>query len=436
MPPLIAIIGRPNVGKSTLFNRLTRSRDALVDDAPGITRDRIYGTLRWEGVPMTLADTGGLDDAARDPLSEGIREQVDRAISEAQVLLFLVDGRQGAAPGDREIADRLRRTDKPVLLLVNKVDGPENDHLVSDFLALGFERVFPVSAAHGYGIKALMAELVRHLPQGGEDGEEARSTIAVAFIGRPNVGKSSLINRILGENRLLVSDLPGTTRDSVDTAFSWKGQSYLLIDTAGIRRRPRVRAKIEKFSVVKALQSLERCDVAVILLDAGEGVSEQDARICRYAFDRGRGIVLAVNKWDLMGEDPEKVRGFREGLTEALRFVSFAPRVYLSALTGAKVMAVFDRIQKVYRQYSLRLNTGQVNRVVHQIFEGHPPPKTGRGRAKFFYATQAETRPPTFVLFVNQPDLIPESYERFLIHRLRAELQLSLCVLRVKWKKK
>lgn len=436
MPPVIAIVGRPNVGKSTLFNRLTRSRDALVDDLPGVTRDRIYETVRWDDVSMTLVDTGGLDDRARDPVSEGVRAQVERAISEAQVILFLVDGRQGAVPGDVEIAERLRRTGKVVFLLVNKIDGPEHEHLTADFLGLGFDRVFPISAAHGYGVRTFMEELAGNLPEAQEQEKGEQEEIRVAFIGRPNVGKSSLINRILGENRLLVSDLPGTTRDSVDTPFLWKGQRYLLIDTAGIRRRPRVKEKIEKFSVIKALKALDRCHVAVILLDAAEGSSEQDARICRYAFDRGRGIVLAVNKWDLVRQDRGRAKAVREGISRDLRFVSYAPRVYLSALTGEKVMEVFQRIREVYAQYSLRLNTGQVNRVVHEIMQGHPPPRTGLGRPRFFYATQAETRPPTFVLFVTQPELIPESYERFLVNRLRAGFHLHDCVVRVKFKKK
>ncbi len=299
MNPILAIVGRPNVGKSTLFNRLTRSKRALVDNRPGITRDRLHGVITHEGFQMTLVDTGGFEDLGQDPLQKGVRAQVETAIQEADRVIFMVDGREGVLPGDEEMARLLRRTQKKVFLAANKIDGPENEHLANDFYQLGYETVYALSAAHGYGVKALLHELTQGLSPS-RDTSGNPDEIRVAVLGKPNVGKSSLINRILKTDRLVVSELPGTTRDTVDSTFSYGGRKYLLIDTAGIRRKSRVREKIDTFSMIKAIKSLDRCHVAVLLLDGAEGVSDQDARICGYAFEKGRGLVLAVNKWDLV----------------------------------------------------------------------------------------------------------------------------------------
>ncbi len=435
MAPIVVIVGRPNVGKSTLFNRLSRSRDALVDDQPGITRDRLYAPVHLEGKRVILVDTGGFEDLGRDTLLEKVRDQVQRAIEESDKIIFMVDGRQGVMPGDEEIMHLLRRSQKKVILAVNKVDGPEHDSLLLDFHRFGLEAVYPVSAAHGYGLRPFVEDLVRDLPQG-EGEEEAEDHIRVAVLGRPNVGKSSLINRILGQERLLVSEVPGTTRDAVDSLFQWRDRSYLLIDTAGIRKKARVKEKIEKFSVLKAIRGLERCHVAVILLDADRGVSDQDARICGYALERGRGIVLAVNKWDLVAKDPKKTVHLKSDMERRLKFVSFAPRVNVSALTGARVMKVFDNIDRVYNQFSRRVNTPEVNRVIQKVLERHPPPRIGRGRLKVFYATQIRNRPPTFALFLNRPDMLHFSYERFLINELRQHLELDATPIRLQLKKR
>jgi len=336
MTALIAIVGRPNVGKSTLFNRLTRSRDALVDDQPGVTRDRLYASVNWGAASFTLVDTGGFDESEDEPLLERVRAQVLRAVEEADRIIFMVSGRDGLLPGDEELADLLRRTHKPVFLAVNKVDGPEHQNLENDFYRLGLDKVHAISSAHGYGVSAFMDELVRGLPAP-DVREKEGDAIRVAIVGRPNAGKSSLINRILGSDRMVVSDLPGTTRDSIDTLCTLKDQSYLIIDTAGLRRKARVKEKIEKFSMIKALRSLDRCHIAVVVLDAAEGVAEQDARICGYAFERGRGLVLAVNKWDLVKKDDEKRKHIQEGIDRQPHFVSFAPRLNMSALAGAGV---------------------------------------------------------------------------------------------------
>jgi len=435
MSRIIAIVGRPNVGKSTLFNRLSRSRAALVDDQPGVTRDRLYASIMYEGVSLTLVDTGGFEDLGQDPLLREVRAQVEKAVEECDRVIFVVDGRQGLAPGDMEMADVLRKSQKKVLLAVNKVDGPEHDHLTHDFYALGLDAPYPISAAHGYGVREFMGEVVKGL--GASEAErDDPNQIRVAVLGRPNAGKSSLINRILREDRLVVSELPGTTRDTVDALFRYNGREYLLIDTAGIRKKAKVREKIDRFSMIKALRSLERCHVALILLDADEGVSEQDARICGYAVDKGRGVILTVNKWDLVKGEPRKKALLERGIERQLKFVPFAPRIHVSALTGERVMKIFGKIDTVFDQFSTRIGTGVVNRAIQQIIEKHPPPRAGRGRLKFLYATQTRTRPPTFVVFVNRPDMIHFSYERFMMNQLREELGLTATPVRITFKQR
>ena len=435
MNPIVAIVGRPNVGKSTLFNRLSRTRDALVDDQPGITRDRLYALVRWGEHNLTLIDTGGLEVAQDEPLSEKVKEQAVRAIEEADKIIFMVDGREGIMPNDEDIAHLLRRSQKDVLLAVNKIDGPEHDHLVSDFYRLGMKTAYPLSAAHGYGLKALMEGVVEGLPEAEPEGR-ADDRIRVAILGKPNVGKSSLVNRILGSDRLLVSELPGTTRDAVDTPFSLQGKDYLLIDTAGIRRKTRVREKIDKFSMIKALRSLDRCHVAVIVLDAEAGVADQDVRICGYAFERNRAVILAVNKWDLVKHDVHEKKRLSDAVERQLKFLSFAPRVHVSALTGEGVMELLRHMERLYEQYDRRISTGAVNRAISDMILKRPPPDRGQRRLKVFYATQVKTRPPTFVVFVNRPDMGHFSYERFMINQLRDTLGLHLTPVKLIFKKR
>lgn len=432
---ITAIVGRPNVGKSTLFNRLSRSRDALVADQPGITRDRLYASILWKDTPLTIIDTGGFDETYDQPLLAKVREHVVKAIEEAHGIIFIVDGPQGIMPADEEMAEILRRCGKPVFLAVNKIDGPEHESLVYDFYKMGIEKAYPISAAHGYGLKALMEDIIKGVPKSMSENDN-HSQIRISILGRPNVGKSSLINRILGFDRLLVSDLPGTTRDTVDTHFHWKGKDFLLIDTAGIRRRGRVKEKIEKFSMIKALRSLERCHVAVILLDAWAGIADQDARICGYAFEKGRGIILAVNKWDLVKKDADKKRILDDAVDRHLKFVSFAPRINLSALTGERVTKLFSKIDLLYGQFRRKIGTGALNRAIEEMIQDNPPPRTGRGELKLYYATQTATGPPTFVIFVNQPDKIHFSYKRFLINQLREHLGLDLTPIRLVFMKK
>ncbi|MFP3927653.1 MAG: ribosome biogenesis GTPase Der [Desulfobacteraceae bacterium] len=428
--PVIAIVGRPNVGKSTLFNRLTRSRDALVDDRPGVTRDRLYAAVRWNEVPVQLVDTGGLAPQEKGSLVQRIREQVVEAVDQADRIIFMVDGRRGPTPEDREIADMLRRAGKSIFLTINKVDGPEQDALALDFYELGLGEARPISAEHGYGVRGLMDEVMKGLEPAAEDEAEPHR-IRVAVVGRPNAGKSSLINKILGMERLLVSDEPGTTRDSVDTPFSLRGRDYLLIDTAGLRRRAKVKERLEKFSMIKTLRSLDRAHVAVVLLDAAAGVAEQDARICGFALERGRALVLGVNKWDLVKGDPTRRREIAAAVERRLGFVSFAPKVHLSALTGQGLGGLFRSIEEVWEPFCTRVGTGELNRAVGEILSEKPPPRAGGGRVKLYYATQTGTRPPTFVVFVNRPDLLPESYRRFLANRIKERFGLSRVPLRI-----
>jgi GTPase len=430
MTAIIAIVGRPNVGKSTLFNRLSRSMDSIVDDQPGVTRDRNYATVNWEGKSFIIVDTGGFDEKDDGPFSDQVRQQVIKAIEEADQILFMMDGRSGLVPADEEVAAILRRYDKKTYTVVNKIDSPEKENLLHDFYSLGVDTIYPLSSAHGYGLRTLMDDIAGAVPDDTEQ-VESQNQIRVAIIGKPNAGKSSLINKILGHERMLVSEIPGTTRDSVDISINRGEKEYLLIDTAGIRRKSKVSDKIDKFSMIKAIRSIERCHIAIIMIDAFEGISEQDARICGYALDRMRGVILAVNKWDLVKNDPERIKQLDLDMDRQLQFVSYAPRVNISALTGERVNRIFEKIDAVYKQFDMRVNTGDVNRLIEEMILKRPPPLVGRTRLKFYYATQTSTRPPTFLLFVNYPKAVHFSYERFIVNQIRSNLGLENIPVRV-----
>jgi GTP-binding protein len=429
MKPIVAIVGRPNVGKSTLFNRITRSRDALVDDLPGVTRDRIHGDAEWDGVPFTVVDTGGFAGDSEDGFAAQIRFQVQQAIDDADLILLVLDGKNGISPYDRDLVERLRPVAKPVLYAVNKIDGLEQEDRLYEFYSLGLEQVHPLSAEHRYGLNDLMDLLVSQLPDGG--GAEDVDEIRVAVVGRPNVGKSSLINRILGQKRLVVSDVPGTTRDAVDSLFRIGPTTYRLIDTAGIRRKGKVSRKLEKYSVIKALRSLDRCDVALIVIDAAEGITDQDTSIAGYAHQRGCGCVFLLNKWDLVEKTTNTARRHQEALRHAAKFLSFAPSLTISALTGQRVTKLFGHVNDVYRQYVTRIATGRVNRIVERAIQTNEPPLIRGRRLKFYYATQVTAKPPTFVLFVNAPDAVHFSYRRYLTNQIREETGLDRTPLRL-----
>ena len=431
MKPIVAIIGRPNVGKSTLFNRITRTKDALVDNFPGVTRDRHYGDANWNDVEFTLVDTGGF--TAGEDFADEIRFQVHQAIEDADVILLLFDGKGGISPFDKDILSLLRNIDKPIFYAVNKIDGAGQEIYLSEFYQLGLETLYPVSAEHRYGLTDLLDELARVMtglaPDPHDNPDE--DMIRLAVVGRPNVGKSSLINRILGQNRLLVSDIPGTTRDAIDSVCKSNGKSYLLVDTAGIRRKGKVSRRLEKFSVIKALKSLDRCDVALIVMDAKEGVTDQDISIAGYAHDRGCGCIMLINKWDLVEKDGKTVKAYYERLEDRAKFLSFAPAMTISALNGQRVSKIFKLVDEVYDQYVHRISTGQLNKIMEKAIEKNSPSLHRGQRIKFYYAAQISTRPPTIVCFVNYPQAVHFSYKRYLLNQLREESGLDKTPIRM-----
>jgi GTP-binding protein len=430
--PLVAIIGRANVGKSTLYNRLTRTNQALVADVPGVTRDRRYGRLAWDDHTVLLVDTGGLV-GGEDDLSGLVRRQAQAAVAEADVILLVLDGRQGPQAGDAEVVDYLRRTAKPTLLVVNKIDHPGLEARLPEFYQFGLAPLYPVSAAHGLGLGAMLSALGEILPPPRELPTPAPG-IRVAILGRPNVGKSSLINHFLGEERLLVSPQPGTTRDAIDSPLRWAGVDYVLVDTAGLRRPSRVAPGLERQMVLKTIKALSRAEVAALMLDAAEGLTGQDLRILDLIDNEGKGCLVLMNKWDLVRPDPDQAQALLQEVTARLEFMAYAPILPVSVKTGFNLKQVFPLIQAIHSQSGARAGTGDLNRLLAEIIGRVPPPRY-RGRPlKFYYLTQPETQPPTFIAFVNQPQGVPDHYRRYLIKQLREKLGLSYAPLRLFFK--
>jgi GTP-binding protein len=434
MKPLVALIGRTNVGKSTLFNRFTRESRALVDDRPGVTRDRLYGSVSYDEHSFLLVDTGGFG-GLEDNLSGQVRRQAEMAAGEADIIIFMVDGRQEIQPDDLEVAQFLHRSGKPILLAINKIDGPKQEALLPEFFRFGLTPLYPVSAEHGLGLQTLLEAVISHLPQETEP-SEPHAGIRVAVLGRPNVGKSSLINRILGEDRLLVSDTPGTTRDAIDAPLIWDGDPYVLIDTAGIRRRSRVHENLERGMIWQALRAMHRADVIVVLLDVQEGLTEQDLRILNLIAQAGKGCLIGLNKWDLLEGNVKEEKLLLSRLHESLELMSYAPVLPISVLTGYQVAKVFPMINQIYQQLQFRATTGELNRIFADIVSAHNPPRFRHRSVKFYYVTQAETRPPTFVAFANIPGAVPESYRRYLANQLRERLALPYAPIRLHFKGK
>ncbi|MDR2550281.1 MAG: ribosome biogenesis GTPase Der [Desulfobulbus sp.] len=428
---LVALIGRPNVGKSTLFNRLTRRRDALVDPTPGVTRDRHYATVRWEDHPFILVDTGGIDDED-DTIVNHIRHQALLAVDEADVIFFLMDGREGLTPSDIEIVDLLRRTEKRVFYIVNKIDSPEiEDTLLPPFWELGVEELWALSGDHGYGLDTLMTGLLPHLEKDAPVDNLPDNTVRIAFLGRPNVGKSSLINAIIGQERMVVSEIAGTTRDSVDTLVSRDPYTYLLIDTAGIRRRGKTTDKLEKFSILKSLRALGRCDIALVLIDAEEGITEQDTKVIGYTQEQGRAVIICLNKWDLIKDEPKRQERLLEEVRMAVKFIPFAPVLKVSALAGTGIKRLFPEIGKVHRQYRQRFTTAALNRLLAEAVARHEPPFYHGRRLKFYYTAQLGTAPPLFAVVASDPKGIHFSYQRYLVNSFREGLGLDRVPIRL-----
>jgi GTP-binding protein len=419
LKPIVAIIGRPNVGKSTLFNRLIQLRTAIVEDVPGITRDRLYADCEWLGTEFTLVDTGGLDPFSDEEIRVQARRQAEEAVREADLIIFVVDSQQGLHPADSEVAELLRATDKPVVLAVNKVDDPSHDIRKYEFYELGLGDPVPVSAEHGQGTGDLLDRVVTHLPEPSVTEPEPDDAVRVALVGRPNVGKSSLINRLLGEERVIVNEEPGTTRDAVDIPVEYGEHSMLLIDTAGMRRKARIKNAVERYSVLRGLRAIERAHVVLAVLDASRKIAEQDKKIAGYGHNRGKATVFVVNKWDLVEKSDETSREYRQTIADEFSFMTYAPVLFVSAKTGQRIMRLPEAVLEVRERQLQEIPTGELNRIIREAVMMRPPPGRKGVKLRIYYGTQTRTAPPTFLLFVNDPELVHYSYERYLKNVLR-----------------
>ena len=417
--PVVAVVGRPNVGKSTLFNVLAGERISIVQDTPGVTRDRIYADVSWLNMSFTLIDTGGIEPDSSDMMLSRMREQAQIAIDTADVIIFLTDVRQGLVDADSKVADMLRRAHKPVVLVVNKVDSFEKFMPdVYEFYNLGIGDPLPISAASRLGIGDMLDEVAKHFPQDVEE-EEEDDRPKVAIVGKPNVGKSSLINHLLGEERVIVSDIAGTTRDAIDTEIVKNGREYVFIDTAGLRRKSKIKEELERFSIIRAVTAVERADVVVVVIDATEGVTEQDAKIAGIAHDRGKGIIVAVNKWDAIEKDDKTIYKHTDRIREVLSFMPYAQLMFISAKTGQRTQKLFEVIDAVLENHSMRVATGVLNEIVSEAVALQQPPSDKGRRLKIYYATQVAVKPPTFVVFVNDKNLMHFSFFCYLENRIR-----------------
>ncbi|WP_291573448.1 ribosome biogenesis GTPase Der [Clostridium sp. UBA4548] len=416
--PIVAIVGRPNVGKSTLFNKLAGKRIAIVEDTPGVTRDRIYAEAEWLRHNFTIIDTGGIEPENEDIIMAQMRRQANIAIETADVIVFIVDGKQGLHPSDFEVAQMLRKSKKPIILVVNKIDRIELEDNAFEFYNLGIGTPIAISASQGLGLGDMLDEVVSHFGTNGENDED-EEYIKIAMVGKPNVGKSSLINKILGEDRNIVSDIPGTTRDAIDSRIETEEGKFILIDTAGLRRKSKVKEEIERYSVIRTLAAIERADVCILMLDATETLSDQDEKIIGYAHELSKAIMIIVNKWDLIEKDDKTMNKFTNEISKGLSFMPYAPYLYISALTGQRVNKVLTMARDCFNNYNKRIATGVLNDVISRAVLMKEPPIVALKRLKIFYVTQVDTKPPTFIFFVNDPNLLHFSYQRYLENQLR-----------------
>lgn len=431
--PLVAIVGRPNVGKSTFFNRIAGKRISIVEDTPGVTRDRIYADVEWQNRRFTLIDTGGIDPHSDDVLLSQMRRQAEIAMDTADVICFFADGRDGLTDDDREVANLLRKTKKPILLVVNKVDHISMNDNIYEFYELGLGDPIAISAANMLGLGDLLQAICEKLPPADKDEmDETEHILQLAVVGRPNVGKSSLVNRLVGSERTMVSDIAGTTRDAIDTLFTVNGTQYNIIDTAGIRRKRAVEDEtLERYSVLRSIAAIRRCDVALLLIDAQDGVTEQDARIAGYVHDEGKACIIVVNKWDAVDKETGTMEKFTQKVRNDLKFLDYAPVLYISAKTGQRVNRVLEAVRAAYRNSSSRITTGVLNDALHDAMSVTPPPSENGRRLRIYYATQQSTQPPTFILFVNDKDLMHFSYERYLENHFRKTFPLEGTPIRI-----
>jgi len=434
--PVLAIVGRPNVGKSTIFNRFAGERIAIVEDKPGVTRDRIYSSSEWLDVEFNIIDTGGIEVQGEDIIIKQTRMQAELAMDEADVILFIVDGKSGITETDKEIAKILHRSKKPVILGVNKIDNPSMLHNIHDFYELGFYDIFPISGEHATGLGDLLEKIIMLFPKVKEEESYDEDIIKVAFIGRPNVGKSSLVNAILGEERVIVSPIAGTTRDAIDTLFEHDGQKYVLIDTAGMRKKGKIYETTEKYSVLRALKAIERSDVILVVLDAETGIIEQDKKIAGYAHEAGKAVILVINKWDAIEKNDKTMHEFSKNVTQEFQFISYAPQVFVSAKTKQRINQLLPLVSNIAEFHSMRINTSLLNDVISDAIVTTPPPTDKGKRLRINYVTQVGVKPPSFVFFVNDPELMHFSYERFLENRIREAFQFIGTPIRIIIKKK
>ncbi|MBO2534737.1 ribosome biogenesis GTPase Der [Rummeliibacillus suwonensis] len=415
--PIVAIVGRPNVGKSTIFNRIVGERVSIVEDVPGVTRDRIYSSADWLTHEFNIIDTGGID-IGDEPFLDQIRHQAEIAMDEADVIIFMVNGREGVTLADEHVAKILYKTKKPVVLAVNKIDNPDMHDMIYDFYSLGFGEPFPISGSHGLGLGDLLDEVAKHFPKEDETRYD-ENVIKFSLIGRPNVGKSSLVNAFLGDNRVIVSDVAGTTRDAIDSSYEYDGQEYVIIDTAGMRKKGKVYESTEKYSVLRALKAIERSDVVLVVLNGEEGIQEQDKKIAGYAHQAGKAVIIVMNKWDAVEKDEKTMNEKTKEIREQFQFLDYAPIVFVSAKTKKRVHAILPIINRVNENHSMRIQSSILNEVILDAVARNPAPTDKGKRLRIYYATQVAIKPPTFVVFVNDPELMHFTYERFLENRIR-----------------
>lgn len=434
--PVIAIVGRPNVGKSTLFNRIAGKQKAIVIDEPGATRDRNYMDCVYDDKAFTLIDTGGFEPASEERILVQMREQSNLAIEEADVIIFLMDGKEGLVHSDLEIARHLRSKNKKIFYVANKVDGDRHKDMLADFYRLGIDEIHPISAQHGLGVDELLNVIVCEFPDALKDKHEEEMQIKVAIVGKPNVGKSSLVNKILGKERIIANPTPGTTRDAIDSTVKVRGKNYLLIDTAGIRRKSKISQTLEKYSVVQALKSINRCDIALVLIDAEEGLTDQDTKIIGLAYERGKACIIVVNKWDKIKKDNSTVGKFVEDIKDKIKFMDFAPIIFISAVTGQRALKIFELIDKVFDQYTKRIGTSPLNDLVEKSVRSNPMARYSNRQMHISYATQTDVKPPTFVFFVSNTKGIHFSYERYLMNQIRDGFGFDSVPLRLVFRKK
>ena len=415
--PVVAIVGRPNVGKSTIFNRIVGERISIVEDIPGITRDRLYSSAEWLTHEFNIIDTGGIE-IGDEPFLEQIRQQAEIAIQEADVIIFLTNGREGVTAADEQVAKILYKTKKPVVLAINKIDNPDMRSMIYDFYSLGFGEPFPISGSHGLGLGDLLDEVAKNFPEQDED-EYPENVIKFSLIGRPNVGKSSLVNSFLGDERVIVSDIAGTTRDAIDTQYEYEDQPYVIIDTAGMRKKGKVYETTEKYSVLRALRAIERSDVVLVVLNGEEGIQEQDKKIAGYAHEAGKAVIIVVNKWDAVEKDEKTMNKVTKSIREHFLFLDYAPIIFVSAKTNQRVHSILPIINRVSENHAMRVQSSILNEVIEDSVARNPAPTDKGRRLRIYYATQVAVKPPTFVVFVNEPEIMHFSYERFLENRIR-----------------